>query len=166
MNTRSEHLKNFSPESGEGGGRPESSPSRHELHSLRLETSEIKEGVEGLLGAEINESNSEDRGLLGDYSQEGGHGQQAAAKQNLRARLLQSMPPAKVMLREIRDKFQEEFRAVLKESRQAEEKRDYHSMNLLMAKLRQLTEKITELKEATLEQIKKLWLKLHGIISG
>lgn len=166
MNTRPEHLKNFSPESGERGGQAESLAPQRELHSLRVETSEIKEGVEGLLGNEINEGNSEDRSSLGDYSQEGGHGQQTSSRQNLHERLLRSMPPAKAMVREIRAQFQKEFRSILKESRQAEETRDYHRMNLLMAKLRQLTEKIAELKEATVEQIKKIWLKLHGIISG
>lgn len=165
MKDQNEQLRSAPGETSDMRNNQQSLSEISDLHSLKIDTHEFQEGIEGLVGREISEVGGEDRSGLGDYS--AGGGKNASKIQDVKAHLMANMPPVKVMIKEVRKKLQEELHEVVKLSREAEIRRDYHKLTILFARIRQLTERIEEIKNASLDYIKKMWLKLvHGIISG
>lgn len=163
MKPNNEHLNYGRTPEMETQQKSNESAANVELSNLRIEASGFQEGIEGLVGDEIRETGGEDKSTIGDYSDNSSKAQ----IQDVKAHILSQTPPVKVMVREVRQKLQEELQEVVKLSKNAEKEKDYHKLTTLLAKIRYLTEKIGDLKDASLDYIKKLWLKMvHGIMSN
>lgn len=153
-----DHLSESTPET-----KAQEAPETVDVSAIQSETAEFSEGVEGVMGKEISETQSEDKSALGDHRAAASDAQ--AKIQDIRAHILNNIPSERVMIREIRKVLHDEMKAVMIEKKKAEKEKNYFMLNRIIAKLRELTDKLATLKEATVEQLKKIWLKLvHGII--
>ncbi|MBU2523749.1 hypothetical protein KKG71_00965 [Patescibacteria group bacterium] len=131
-----------------------------ELSKINVETSE---GVEGLIGSEVSESTSEGSNKVNSGTIPAGATK--AQIQDIKAHLLNNLPPTKVMVKEIRAILNIEMKEVVKQTKKAQKAGNYYLLNRLFAKLRSITEKLARIKDAGIDYVKNLWLKVvHGII--
>lgn len=82
----------------------------------------------------------------------------------VRRKLLEKMPKETVMRHEIQSKIHQEIKILLKEANKAGKQGNAFKMNILVKKIRELSDIIASLAHLAYEALKNLWLKVvHGI---
>jgi len=137
---------------------------RLEADQSFVEAQETAEKIEAVEIPEPSEVAQESREKKGDSSTPAA---KAAKAKKIKADLLKNLPPEKVMKKEVESAVKKEVRTLEKQRNKImanPANRDFHKLNIVIQKLRELKHILADLAEATYEMLKNLWLKfVHDI---
>jgi hypothetical protein len=144
---------------------------QEELEANKLESeqgfAEAQETAEKIEAVEIpkpSEVAKETRDKKGDGASPAA---KAAKVKKIKAELLKNLPAEKVMKEEVESALKKNVRSLEKQRNRIMNNpvtRDFHKLNGIVQKLRELKHILADLAEATYEMLKNLWLKfVHDI---